>query len=261
MDTIKIKIGAIVVLLVAIVGLGSYALRLSSNNTNSIELQDESYDIEYGKQVDIDTEYLLDTDDQDVIDSIEVDTSSIKNESGKDYPAIGKYNVEVTYKVDGKEQSQTLTVLVEDTTKPEFTTSTDEVVLTQGDSSHDFNEDFAVSDLSDTTLEFDLSKVDFDTAGTYTATAKASDAQGNKANKTFTVTIEASEETTEDTTTSSDTSTEYYYDNTTNYSTDSSTQTYDEQYYIDQGYSTYTAEDGTIYYYAPGYTLEDALYN
>ncbi len=259
MDSIKIKIVTIVALVFVIFGLGSYAIGLT-RQPKTIALKDDTLTFEYGEPVEIDTEYLLDTTDQDIIDSIEVDTSTIKNEKGKDYPAIGKYAADVSYTTSTGTQTTTIMVVVEDTVKPEFVRSVDEVTLAFGDSTHDFNEDFGVSDFSKVTLEFDVSKVNFEKAGTYKATAKAKDAQGNAANKTFTVVIQEAqtqEEPQPEVVVPDQSQT--YIQNDQVYVEPSVPQVYDEQYYQSQGYNTYTAPDGTLYYYI-GDTIPSELY-
>ena len=158
--------------------------------------------VEYGENVSLElTEYLdlskLDKVKQDEVKTNTVVTSDIPNEDGKEYPAIGEYDVVLTY----KEESETVKVMVKDTTAPRFEklneeTGEYEAIETVMETYKEVPltaEDFSVNDLSEVTVGLDESQVDYATAGDYTLKVTATDTSANKSELEVKVTVKEPE--------------------------------------------------------------------
>lgn len=187
----KIYIGA---------GIGTGIILIALTTYFSMpSLKQTTYTVEYGKSVELKTKDMFNTSFIEPT-NIKLDTSKIKNETDKKYPAVGKYKVTLTYHalID---HSQTLTVKVKDTTKPKITASLDSIEVPLNDSEYDFSKHFSTEDLSECSLSFDTEKVDFSTPGTYVAKIKATDKYKNSTSKEFNIIIQ--EETDQNTDASS----------------------------------------------------------
>jgi hypothetical protein len=250
--SMKNKIIAVVVLGVATIALMVYAISLTG--AEKTEIKHKSLTFEYGDAVKITKADVFGKAD---VDQFHADTSSIKQQDNKDIAALGTYKVKITYTDAAGSEQGTITVHIKDTKKPEFTKAPASVEVENGESDHDFNQDFAVEDLSGVKLTFDTSKVDFATAGEYDAAVTAEDGQGNKTEKNFKVVVKAAE-TTEDTSTAADTTTTTdttaTTDTTTNTTgtTDSTTSSYNANtnygYYDANGnYIPYSQQTQTTY--------------
>lgn len=168
--------------LVNIVGFLVILLSFTGCSSTELNVKEENVMVEYGKEISVKAEDYL-SNDKDVLSKVEV-LSDIVNEEGKDYPAIGEYNLKFKY---GKKEAE-IKVSVADTTNPVFVNFKD-TVDTYQNNKVDFNALYSAKDLSDVTITYDDSKVDYATGGTYTATVTATDDSGNAETKEVTVTV------------------------------------------------------------------------
>ena len=174
---IMIAAGAVV-----FIGVGAAAYALSGPK---LELKTNKVNIEYGttytpKLKDIVKDYKdFNTDDLEII-------NKIPNEKDKTYPAVGKYSITVKYKKKSLKQS----VIVKDTKAPEVVLPADIEILQGTDlTTFDFKSLMNISDLSETSIEIDTSKVDMNTPGQYDFNVTVKDKYNNETKKTGKVTI------------------------------------------------------------------------
>lgn len=172
-------------LLIGTCVLGSVAC----GSKEELSLKAEEFKVEYGKKLSMKASTYLDTKDKDILDSAKV-VFKEKDTEGKDYPEVGAYMGEITYKEDGKEKTKKLVVRVKDTVKPKFEEFKDTINLEKGTTLDvDLRKYYFAQDLSDVSIKVDTSKVDFDKAGEYPIIITASDAHKNKVSKNAKVVI------------------------------------------------------------------------
>lgn len=176
---IMIAVGAVVM-----IGVGATAYALSGPK---LELKTNKVNVEYGttytpKLKDIVKDYKdFNKDDLEII-------NKIPNEKDKTYPAVGKYSITVKYKKKSLKQS----VIVKDTKAPEVVLPADIEILQGTDlTTFDFKSLMNISDLSETSIEIDTSKIDMNTAGQYDINVTVKDKYNNESKKTGKVTIVA----------------------------------------------------------------------
>ena len=176
---IMIATGAVVV-----VGIGATAYAL---NGPKLELKTNKVNVEYGTTYtpelkDIIKDYKdLNKDDLEII-------NKIPNEKDKTYPAVGKYSITVKYKKKSLKQS----VIVKDTKAPEVVLPADIEILQGTDlTTFDFKSLMKISDLSETSIDLDTSKIDINTPGQYDFNVTVKDKYNNETKKTGKVTIVA----------------------------------------------------------------------
>lgn len=186
-------------------------------------LKQTSYTMEYGKSINLNTKELFNSSFIEPT-NIQLDTSKIKNEADKNYPAVGTYKIMLTYH-DLIDHSKTLTIKVKDTTKPKITTSSDSIDVALNDNNHDFSKYFTIEDLSECYISFDTQKVDFTTPGTYVGKIKVTDKYNNSTSKEFNIVIQ-NEENQNDTSSNQNNSTTQSQNNP------STPQTTIEPYYV-----------------------------
>ncbi len=152
---IMIVAGAVVV-----IGVGATAYALSDPK---LELKTNKVNVEYGTTYtpelkDIIKDYKdFNKDDLEII-------NKIPNEKDKTYPAVGKYSITVKYKKKSLKQR----VIVKDTKAPEVILPADIEILQGTDlTTFDFNSLMNISDLSETSIDVDTSKIDINTPGQY----------------------------------------------------------------------------------------------
>ena len=166
-----ILLGVVIIILVISVGV------LYINNDKTLQLNKETVEVEYGKTYNPSLKEIV----KDYGDFNSKDLkleSTIKNEEGKEYPSVGKYEVKVTY----KKQEVTQKVEVKDTTKPELTVPENIEILQGTDlSTFDFKSLLNATDLSELKdYEIDYSKVDANTVGEYEVNVSIQDKYENK---------------------------------------------------------------------------------
>lgn len=233
----KTKITAIIILGIVTLLVLIYAIHLSLSGPS---VQNSTVKSEYGEAIKITAKDVF---GDEKVNNFKVDTSSVSNQEGKDYPAIGTYNVKVTYNTATGTGTDSIKVLVRDTKGPTFKTAPKKIYVDLGQSDYDFSEDFEAKDLSGATLSFDTSKVDFDTDGTYDATVTATDKHDNSTEQSFKVIVgtgESQEDLTED-----------QEETTTKKSKKSKSDSEEET--TEESTSTTTQDNGTTYY-QPTYT-------
>ena len=176
---IMIAVGAVVM-----IGVGDTAYAVSGPK---LELKTNKVNVEYGttytpKLKDIVKDYKdFNKDDLEII-------NKIPNEKDKTYPAVGKYSITVKYKKKSLKQS----VIVKDTKAPEVVLPADIEILQGTDlTTFDFKSLMNISDLSETSIEIDTSKIDMNTAGQYDINVTVKDKYNNESKKTGKVTIVA----------------------------------------------------------------------
>lgn len=174
---IMIVAGAVVV-----IGVGATAYAL---NGPKLELKTNKVNVEYGttytpKLKDIVKDYKdFNKDDLEII-------NKIPNEKDKTYPAVGKYSITVKYKKKSLKQR----VIVKDTKAPEVILPADIEILQGTDlTTFDFNSLMNISDLSETSIDVDTSKIDMNTPGQYDINVIVKDKYNNESKKTGKVTI------------------------------------------------------------------------
>lgn len=174
---IMIAAGAVV-----FIGVGAAAYALSGPK---LELKTNKVNIEYG------TTYTPELKDivKDYKDFNKHDLeiiNKIPNEKDKTYPAVGKYSITVKYKKKSLKQS----VIVKDTKAPEVVLPADIEILQGTDlTTFNFKSLMNISDLSETSIEIDTSKVDMNAAGQYDFNVTVKDKYNNVSKKTGKVTI------------------------------------------------------------------------
>lgn len=174
---IMIVAGAVVV-----IGVGATAYAL---NGPKLELKTNKVNVEYGttytpKLKDIVKDYKdFNKDDLEII-------NKMPNEKDKTYPAVGKYSITIKYKKKSLKQR----VIVKDTKAPEVILPTDIEILQGTDlTTFDFNSLMNISDLSETSIDIDTSKIDMNTPGQYDINVIVKDKYNNESKKTGKVTI------------------------------------------------------------------------
>lgn len=166
-----ILLGILVIILIIFVGV------FYINKDKTLQLNKETVEVEYGKTYNPSLKEIV----KDYGDFNSKDLkleSTIKNEDGKEYPSVGKYEVKVTY----KKQEVTQKVEVKDTTKPELTVPENIEILQGTDlSTFDFKSLLNATDLSELKdYEIDYSKVDANTVGEYEVNVSIQDKYENK---------------------------------------------------------------------------------
>lgn len=166
-----ILLGILVIILIIFVGV------FYINKDKTLQLNKETVEVEYGKTYNPSLKEIV----KDYGDFNSKDLkleSTIKNEEGKEYPSVGKYEVKVTY----KKQEVTQKVEVKDTTKPELTVPENIEILQGTDlSTFDFKSLLNATDLSELKdYEIDYSKVDANTVGEYEVNVSIQDKYENK---------------------------------------------------------------------------------
>lgn len=167
---------------VVVIGVGATAYALSGPK---LELKTNKVNVEYGttytpKLKDIVKDYKdFNKDDLEII-------NKIPNEKDKTYPAVGKYSITVKYKRKSLKQR----VIVKDTKAPEVILPADIEILQGTDlTTFDFNSLMNISDLSETSIDVDTSKIDMNTPGQYDINVIVKDKYNNESKKTGKVTI------------------------------------------------------------------------
>lgn len=164
--------------------------------TEEVELKKDEFTVEYGKKLSTNPSTYLDTDSTSILDSAKVTFDDYKKDGDANYPAVGAYMGEITYKEDKKEKTKKLVVRVKDTVAPKFEDFEDTIHLVKGSIDSDLRKYFYARDLSTVTITVDSSKVDFASEGEYKITVTATDEHGNSTEKEAKVVIMTEEKET-----------------------------------------------------------------
>ena len=203
LDTKQKKIVAGCLAGVLVIGVAG-AVILNNNGSKNLVLTSNEVDAEFGQKVSTNVADYLDANKVDNLDKIIKDTKekdnlkyvtvTNKDEQGnivskeeKDYPKVGNYEINFTY----KKEKQTVKVTVKDTTAPEIKAPDSLDVIQYTDlSTFNFGELLQATDYSDVKdWKIDTSKVDVNTIGTYDLKVTIQDKYKNKASKKLKVNI------------------------------------------------------------------------
>ena len=203
LDTKQKKIVAGCLAGVLVIGVAG-AVILNNNGSKNLVLTSNEVDAEFGQKVSTNVADYLDANKVDNLDKIIKDTKekdnlkyvtvTNKDEQGnivskeeKDYPKVGNYEINFTY----KKEKQTVKVTVKDTTAPEIKAPDSIDVIQYTDlSTFNFGELLQATDYSDVKdWKIDTAKVDVNTIGTYDLKVTIQDKYKNKASKKLKVNI------------------------------------------------------------------------
>lgn len=203
LDTKQKKIVAGCLAGVLVIGVAG-AVILNNNGSKNLVLISNEVDAEFGQKVSTNVADYLDANKVDNLDKIIKDTKekdnlkyvtvTNKDEQGnivskeeKDYPKVGNYEINFTY----KKEKQTVKITVKDTTAPEIKAPDSIDVIQYTDlSTFNFGELLQATDYSDVKdWKIDTSKVDVNTIGTYDLKVTIQDKYKNKASKKLKVNI------------------------------------------------------------------------
>lgn len=177
----------VVVLVICLVGFIGYSIYSQTH----WETRQSEITIEYGETYEPVLAALVDTGKYPFItlDNTAV-SSDLKKEDGKDYLAIGNYEIKISHngniKIFDFEKSykneKTISLIVKDTTPPTIKAPESiEMLLGQSLDMKQYLYLFEVNDLSETTeIELDASNVDNNAVGKYLIKASVEDIYGNK---------------------------------------------------------------------------------
>lgn len=150
-----------------------------------MKLKQDSYTIEYGKNINDDVKTYLDN-TEDYIKETKL-SGVPENESEKEYPAIGEY--ELTFK-NGDQESK-VKVTVTDTIAPSFKDIKESYEVAY-DKKFDVK-NIKAEDLSKVTITLDDSKVNYKKAGKYDATVIAKDSSDNETKQNIKIKVKEEE--------------------------------------------------------------------
>lgn len=203
LDTKQKKIVAGCLAGVLVIGVAG-AVILNNNGSKDLVFTSNEINAEFGQKVSTNVADYLDANKVDNLDKIIKDTKekdnlkyvtvTNKDEQGnivskeeKDYPKVGNYEINFTY----KKEKQTVKVTVKDTTAPEIKAPDSIDVIQYTDlSTFNFGELLQATDYSDVKdWKIDTSKVDVNTIGTYDLKVSIQDKYKNKASKKLKVNI------------------------------------------------------------------------
>lgn len=185
----------LIIFLVIIIVFGIYEVTLNTFLTeedDSITLKQEERTIEYGNTYTLLPEELIDFSKYSFIDPADVKIeSNILNEEGKNYPAVGEYEVSVNYKKKKLKQE----VKVIDTIAPDISIKEKvEIPYNTKPESFDFSEYINISDLSKTKdYNIDFTKVNVSSSGEYDAKISIQDIYDNYSEKEFKIVVKEEE--------------------------------------------------------------------
>lgn len=178
---------AILVIVLAIAGWYLY-----ERNINKWELKTTEVTVEYGENVSINIDDLVDTKTYINInnDNTTIEAKDIQYDEN-DYLAIGEYDIEVAHKIEYKffglslfsaDDVKKATLIISDTVAPVFDEeSPTEIQVYKDCEIENPEETFKATDLASIKITIDLENVDYSTVGEYTTNVYATDASGNAA--------------------------------------------------------------------------------
>ena len=209
LDTKNKKIAAGVTAAVIIAAVGGCTYWVLRDTAPELELKNsKTITVEYGEKYEPKFENLVKTNglDKEDVHTLQHNTKitsdlknekvEIKDEAGnvtgeeeKEYPAVGKYTIELKYDGDTFKQK----VEVKDTKAPSMTAPENIEILQGTDlNTFDFKSLLPVTDLSEISdYTFDLSGIDANVSGEYTLKASVQDKYENKTEKDVKVTVTA----------------------------------------------------------------------
>lgn len=184
------KIITIVLLIIIIIGCATFIFY--GTTSSAISLKKDSFQFEYGVPVFLRASDVLDTDNEKILNSFEVDTSKFiyKNH---DYPEVGQYDCIVSYTKRNKEISDVIKVNIKDSTPPKFTKIPESITIEQGNDSS-LVSNFEAKDLSSFDIKIDTNQLDVNVPGEYEITVNAIDSYKNTTSQTVKVIVKPKQE-------------------------------------------------------------------
>lgn len=184
-------IGVCILILVSVL---SIHILTKYDSPNFILNDNKIIKLEYGEKYSVDAMKLLNINGMDEEEKKELAKglsveSNFKYEEAKDYPAIGKYKITMTF----NDEKLIKRVNVVDTTAPELNTKYKSVDIVKGTdlNKYDFSglNLFSVNDLSPIEIEYDSSAINSNVVGTYLLKTIAKDSSGNETKKELVINI------------------------------------------------------------------------
>lgn len=182
-----IILGVIVGIVVILVGVLGYSI----SSQSKWDVREDTITIEYGTSYQPTVAAIVDTNKYPFITSENTKiTSNISNEEGKEYPAVGNYQLVVSFSGNinilglsiPSSSERTVALIIKDTTAPKVTPPEKIEILVGSE----FNMDdyiylFKIEDYSPTQdMVYDTSNVNTGVVGTYTIDAMVEDVYGNQ---------------------------------------------------------------------------------
>lgn len=177
----------IIFILLMISGIG--VMSFVNERDKSILLLQDNVVIEYGNTYNPTISEVIDLSKYDFInlDNVILKTN-IENEEGKEYPAVGEYEVDINYKNVNLKQK----IEVKDTIAPELSIKDNiEIPFDTDLATYNFQELISVSDLSKVSdYDIDTSNINVSSSGEYVAKVSVTDIYLNKTEKEFKVRVQ-----------------------------------------------------------------------
>lgn len=173
------KIKIIIILLVLIIA-ATIGLFVWFSNSEKVKVLKNTFQFEYGDIVELEGKDVLDTKKESVINSFKTDYSDLEIEKNKKYPKIGSYDLQINYKLNGKEIIENVKIIIKDTIKPTFTKSPEKIEFNKGFNPDDLSSNFTAEDLSSVEIKIDTEKLNSNKSGEYEVTVTATDKYNNK---------------------------------------------------------------------------------
>lgn len=166
---------------------------LVERNANKWDIKQSEITIEYGEKYEPKLDELIDISKySNVSDENTKLEFNIQNESEKEYPATGTYDIDVKHKIQYKlfgltlfsvDDKKTVKISIKDTTIPVFAEeegfNPKEIEVYKDDKIENIKDKFKATDLSELDLSLDDSNVNYAVAGEYEAKIVAKDKSNN----------------------------------------------------------------------------------
>lgn len=148
-----------------------------------IPLKVTSLSLEYGQQFKQDPKDLLQTSNQAILASAEIDTKPLKYKPDTKYPEAGNYQLAVSYVQKRQAQVKRLKLEVKDTTPPELKIDNEPIALVASEQKPDYAKLFDAKDLSEYEISVEDSAINYQQAGVYEIKVTATDKYDNATTK------------------------------------------------------------------------------
>lgn len=148
-----------------------------------IPLKVTSLSLEYGQQFKQDPKDLLQTSNQSILASAEIDTKPLKYKPDTKYPEAGNYQLAVSYVQKRQAQVKRLKLEVKDTTPPELKIDNEPIALVASEQKPDYAKLFDAKDLSEYEISVEDSAINYQQAGVYEIKVTATDKYDNATTK------------------------------------------------------------------------------
>lgn len=184
----KKKMKIIILLLVLILTMLVCVFIFYKTN-EKIELVKDKFQFEYGEIISLDGKNVLDTKNTSILNSFKADYSNLEMEKNEKYPKVGSYDIEITYKLKGRNKSEKIKLIIKDTKKPVFTKIPKEIEIKIGTDVKELKSYFEAKDLSSFEIKVDIKNLDTSQSGEYEIEVFAIDKYKNKTVEKVKVTV------------------------------------------------------------------------